>query len=63
MFILIWLAVLLSCVTLYQKEKSIVKSIYFQKIKALKKKLKQTKKLKSNLNYFRNSLKYVLRET
>jgi hypothetical protein len=38
MFTLVWLVVLLSCITLKQKGKSNVKSIYFQKIKVLKKK-------------------------
>jgi hypothetical protein len=38
MFTLVWLVVLLSCITLKQKGKSNVKSIYFQKIKDLKKK-------------------------
>jgi len=33
MFTLVWLAVLLSRVTLGQKEKSNIKLIYFQKIK------------------------------
>jgi len=52
MFILVWLAVLLSHIILGQKNKIKMKSIYFQKIVALKK-LKQTQNTKNRLKSFK----------
>jgi hypothetical protein len=61
MFTLIWLIgwMLLFCVTLREKCKSNVKSIYFQKIIALNK-LKQVKNTKNRHKLF---LKYVMIKT
>jgi hypothetical protein len=59
MFIFVWLVVFLYHITIRQKDKSNIKTIFFQNIMTLKN-LNKPKIIKIGFNYFRNRLKYTL---